>query len=167
MAYAVGLPLMALLAILQSAVVSQLRLADGQADLVLVVVVAWALTGRSQEAMVLGLAGGLFLDLLSALPLGSTALALVLVAYVVSLTEGRLWGAHLLTPLGGGFGASLFFSAYMLLASVLVGARVDLPSLGSRVLLPELFLNMLLAIPAAQMASALKRALFPPEVEIG
>jgi hypothetical protein len=61
----------------------------------------------------------------------------------------------------------LFFSAYMLLASVIVGARVDLPSLGSRVLLPELFLNMLLAIPAAQMATALKRALFPPEVEIG
>ncbi len=167
MAYAVGLPLMALLAILQSAVVSQLRLADGQADLVLVAVVAWALTGRWQEAMVLGLAGGLFLDLLSALPLGSTALALVLVAYVVSLTEGRLWGAHLLTPLGVVFAASLFFSAYMLLASVIVGARVDLPSLGSRVLLPELFLNMLLAIPAAQLASALNRALFPPEVEIG
>ncbi len=167
MAYAIGLPLMALLAILQSAVVSQLRLADGQADLVLVAVVAWALTGRSREAMVLGLAGGLFLDLLSALPLGSTALALVLVAYVVSLTEGRLWGAHLLTPLGVVFGASLFFSAYMLLASVLVGARVDLPSLASRVVLPGLFLNVLMAVPAAQLASGLQRVLFPPEVEIG
>ena len=167
MAYAIGLPLMALLAILQSAVASQLRLADGRADLVLVAVVAWALTGRSQEAMVLGLAGGLFLDLLSALPLGSTGLAMVLVAFVVSLTEGRLWGAHLLTPLGVVFAASSFFSAYMLLASVIVGARVDVPSLASRILLPETFLNMLLAIPAAQLATGLKRALVPPEVEIG
>jgi rod shape-determining protein MreD len=158
---------MALLAILQSAVASQMRLADGQADLVLVAVVAWALTGRSQEAMVLGLAGGLFLDLLSALPLGSTALALVLVAYVVSLTEGRLWGAHLLTPLAVVFAASLFFSSYTLMASVLVGARVDLPSLAQRVVLPGLFLNVLMAIPAAQVASGLQRMLFPPEVEIG
>lgn len=167
MAYAIGLPLMALLAILQSAVATQLRLADGQADLVLVAIVAWALTGRSQEAMVLGLVGGLFLDLLSALPLGSTALALVLVAYAVSLTEGRLWGAHLLTPLGVVFAASLFFSAYTLLASVLVGARVDLTGLASRVVLPGLFLNMLMAVPAAQLASGLRRVLFPPEVEIG
>lgn len=167
MAYAIGLPLMALLAILQSAVVSHLRLADGQADLVLVAIVAWALTGRAQEAMVLGLVGGLFLDLLSALPLGSTALALVLIAYVVSLTEGRLWGAHLLTPLGVVFAASLFFSAYLLLASALVGARVDLPSVASRVVLPETFLNVLIAVPAAQLASALQRVLFPPEVEIG
>jgi rod shape-determining protein MreD len=167
MAYAIGLPLMALLAILQSAVVSHLRLADGQADLVLVAIVAWALTGRSQEAMVLGLVGGLFLDLLSALPLGSTALALVLIAYVVSLTEGRLWGAHLLTPLGVVFAASLFYSAFLLLASALVGARVDLPSVASRVVLPETFLNVLIAVPAAQLASALQRVLFPPEVEIG
>jgi rod shape-determining protein MreD len=166
MAYAIGIPAVALLAILQSAVVSHLRLADGQADLVLVAVVAWGLTGRSKEAMVFGLIGGIFLDLLSALPIGTTSLALVLIAYLVSLTEGRLWGAHLLTPLAVVFAASLGFSAYQLLASVLAGAGVDLETVASRVILPEAFLNVLLAVPAAQLASALQHALFPPEVEI-
>ncbi len=167
MAYAIGIPVVMLLAILQSAVVSQFRLGDGQADLVLVAVVAWGLTGRSKEAMIFGLIGGILLDLLSALPIGTTSLILVLIAYLVSLTEGRLWGAHLLTPLGVVFAASLIFSGYQLLASILAGAVVDLPTVASRVILPEAFLNVLLAIPAAQLAHALQRALFPPEVEIG
>jgi rod shape-determining protein MreD len=166
-AYAIGIPIVTLLAILQSAVVAQFRLSDGQADLVLVAVVAWGLSGRSKEAMVFGLTGGILLDLLSALPIGTTSLILVLIAYLVSLTEGRLWGAHLLTPLGVVFAASLIFSGYQLLASMLAGAAVDLPTVASRVILPEAFLNVLLAIPAAQSALALRRALFPPEVEIG
>jgi rod shape-determining protein MreD len=166
-AYVIGIPAMVLLAVLQSAVVSQFRLLDGQADVVLVAVVAWGLTGRSTEAMVFGLAGGIVLDLLSALPLGTTSLVLVLIAYLVSLTEGRLWGAHLLTPVGVVFAASLLFSGYQLAASLLAGAAVDLPTVASRVIVPEAFLNVVLAVPAAQLAFALRRTLFPPGVELG
>jgi rod shape-determining protein MreD len=166
-AYAIGTPAIVLLAILQSAVMSHFRIADGQADLVLVAVVAWGLTGRSHEAMIFGLVGGILLDLLSALPIGTTSLVLVVIAYFVTITEGRLWGAHLLTPLGVVFAASLLFSGYQLMASVLAGASIDWAIVASRVVLPEVFLNVLLAVPAAQVASALHRALTPPEVELG
>jgi rod shape-determining protein MreD len=166
MAYVLGVPLLVLLAILQSAVFSQVRLLEGQADLVLLAVVAWALTGRWQEAMILGVVGGICLDLLSAVPIGVSSLALVIVAYGVAVTEGRLWGAHLLTPLGVILAASLVFSGVGLLGSLLAGAVIDLSSVATRVVLPALFLNLLLAIPSAQLASVLQRLLFPPEVEI-
>lgn len=166
MAYALGVPLLVLLAILQSAVFSQVRLLDGQADLVLLAIVAWALTGRWQEAMILGVVGGVWLDLLSAVPIGVSSLALVIIAYGVAVTEGRLWGAHLLTPLGVILAASLVFSAVGLLGSLLAGGVIDLGSVATRVVLPALFLNLLLAIPSAQLASVLQRMLFPPEVEI-
>lgn len=166
MAYALGVPLLVLLAILQSAVTSQVRLLEGQADLVLLAIVAWALTGRWQEAMILGVVGGACLDLLSAVPIGVSSLALVIVAYGVAVTEGRLWGAHLLTPLGVILAASLVFSAFGLLGALLAGAVIDLGSVAPRVVLPALFLNLLLAIPSAQLASVLQRVLFPPEVEI-
>ena len=167
MAYALGVPILVLLAILQSVVFSQVRLIGGQADLVLLAVVAWALTGRWREAMILGLIGGVCLDLLSAVPLGISSLGLVVVAYGVSVTEGRLWGAHLLTPLGVVLAASLVFSAISLLGSLLAGAVIDLGSVSTRVVLPSLFLNVVLALPAGQLASVLQRMLFPPEVEIG
>ena len=166
MAYALGVPVLVLLAILQSAVFSQVRLLEGQADLVLLAVVAWALTGRWREAMILGLVGGACLDLLSAVPIGVSSLALVIVAYGVAVTEGRLWGAHLLTPLGVILAASVVFSAIGLLGSLLAGAVMDLGSVFTRVVLPAVFLNLLLAIPSAQLASLVQRMLFPPEVEI-
>jgi rod shape-determining protein MreD len=166
MAYALGVPVLVLLAILQSAVFSQVRLLEGQADLVLLAVVAWALTGRWREAMILGLVGGACLDLLSAVPIGVSSLALVIVAYGVAVTEGRLWGAHLLTPLGVILAASVVFSAIGLLGSLLAGAVIDLGSVFTRVVLPAVFLNLLLAIPSAQLASLVQRMLFPPEVEI-
>lgn len=162
-----GIPAIVLLAILQSAVVSHLRIGDGQADLVLVAIVAWGLTGRANEAMVFGLLGGVVLDLLSALPLGTTSLILIAIAYLVSMTEGRLWGTHLLTPIAVVFAASLLFSGYQLVASILAGASIDWASVTARVLLPEAFLNVLLAIPAAQVASVVQHALFPPRVELG
>lgn len=157
---------MALMAILQSTVFSQVRLMGGQADLVLLAVVAWTLGGRWREAMILGVVGGACLDLLSAIPLGISSLALVAIAYGVSLTEGRLWGAHLLTPLGVVLASSLVFSALTLGGSLLAGAAFDASTIAARVVLPSLFLNLVLAIPATQLATLVQRSLFPPEVEI-
>lgn len=166
MAYAFGVPLMALMAILQSTVFSQVRLMGGQADVVLLAVVAWALGGRWREAMILGVVGGACLDLLSAVPLGISSLALVAIAYGVAVTEGRLWGAHFLTPLGVVLAASLVFSGLSFAGSLMAGAAFDAASAAARVMLPSLFLNLVLAIPATQLATVVQRQIFPPEVEI-
>ncbi len=166
MAYLIGLPLLLLLAIVQSAVLSHLLLLDGRPDLVLLAVVAWALTGRWREAMGWGLVGGLMLDLLSGAPFGASSIALVLVAFLVSLTEGRFWEAHLLMPLGAMLVATAAFYAISIAALFLTGQLPDLLASLTRVVLPGLFLNLLLAIPAAQLAQALCSVLFPPEVRI-
>ena len=55
----VGLPILAALAVLQSTVLAQFTLLDGRADLILVVVLCWAMAGRGQDAMVWALIGGL------------------------------------------------------------------------------------------------------------
>jgi rod shape-determining protein MreD len=160
------LPLLAILAVIQSTLLSHLRLLDGRPDLVLLAVLAWALAGRVEEAMVWGLAGGLFLDLLSGVPFGTSAIALVLIAFLLSLTEGRLWGAHPLMPLAAALVASAVYYSLMLGALLLAGQPIDLASAGSRVILPSTFLNLVLAIPAVQLAGGLRQALYPPEVKI-
>ena len=166
MAYLVGIPLLALLAILQSTVFSHLQLLDGRPDLVLLAVGSWGLVGRGREAMVWGLIGGLFLDLLSGIPFGTSAIALVLVAYIASLLEGRFWEAHLLMPMGVTLLGSLVFYALSLAGLLLSGHPIDLPTALMRVILPSTFLNLILALPASQLAVGLRRSLFPPEVTI-
>jgi rod shape-determining protein MreD len=166
MAYIVGIPLLMFLAILQSSVLSYIGLLEGRPDLILLAIVAWAVTGRSDEAMVLGLIGGLMLDLLSGIPLGVSSLMLVLIAYLVSLFEVRFWEAHLLMPLAVTLIASFLYHFMTLGIIWLMGRAVDIPAMLRLVILPSSFLNIVLALPAAQGAQALRDSLFPPEVSI-
>lgn len=166
MAYIIGVPVLALLAILQSSVLSEISLIDGRPDMVLLAVVAWALTGRWREAMVLGLVGGLFLDLLSGLPLGASSITLVVVAFLVSLLEGRFWEAHFLTPFGVVLVASLLYHVAGFVALTVTGFGIDMLTALRNVVLPSTFLNIVLALPASALAEGLRESLFPPEVRI-
>ena len=166
MAYLVGIPLLVLLAIVQSAVLSHIGLLDGRPDLVLLAVVGWSLTGRWREAMVWGFLGGLLLDLLSGVPFATSAVAFVIVASFASLLEGRFWEANLLIPLGVTLAGSFVYHGVAIGALLIAGRPIDLELAATRVILPSTFLNLVFSIPAAQLAGSLHRNLFPPEVAI-
>lgn len=139
---------------------------DGRPDLVLLAVAGWALAGEGQQAMVWGLIGGVFLDMLSALPMGTSSIALILVAYLVSLYARRIWEVNLLMPLGVTLIASLFFHSFMLIALLLLGRTVQLDYAYARVILPSTFINLLFTLPVSQALAGLQRRLYPPEVEV-
>ena len=166
MSYLIGIPLLAILTILQSVVFNDLTLLDGRPDLVLLVVVAWGINGRSKEAMIWGLIGGLFLDLLSGLPFGITSIILILITYLVSFSEGRFWEANFLMPMGVMMGASLAFHLLSLLILLLLGKAIELDFAVLRIMLPSTFLNLILALPVTQLIKSLSNSIYPPEVKI-
>jgi rod shape-determining protein MreD len=162
----IGIPLMALLAVLQSTILSHVQLLDGRPDAVLVAVVGWSIAGRTNEAMVWGFFGGVFLDMYSGVPFGSTAIVLVFVAYLVSFPEGRFWESHVVMPLGVMLVASTVFHVLGIGTLLLIGRPMDLDSALTRVLLPSTFMNLVLILPALQLATGFVQRLFPPEVQI-
>jgi rod shape-determining protein MreD len=162
----IGIPLLALLAVLQSTILSHIRLLDGRPDAILIVVVAWSIAGRTNEAMVWGFVGGLFLDLYSGVPFGSTSIALIIVAYLVSFPEGRFWESHVVMPLGVMLVASTVFHVLGIGTLLLVGQPMDLDSALTRVLLPSTFMNLVLILPVLQIAGEFVQRLYPPEVKI-
>ncbi len=166
MGIAIGIPLLAILAILQSSIVNNLTLLDGRPDLILLAIVAWGLTGRSRDSMVWGLIGGLLLDVLSGFPFGMSSIILISLAFLVSLLEQRFWEAHFLMPLGVTLIVSILYHAMQGFTLWFIGQPMDLMTALYRVLLPSTFLNILLALPAGQLASALHALLFPDEVKI-
>jgi rod shape-determining protein MreD len=166
MAYLIGIPILVILAIVQATVLSNMRLLDGAPDLILLASVAWALTGHPRQAMTGAMIGGLLIDLLSGLPLGLTAIMMVLIVYLVSLTAGRFWEAHLLMPLTTILWSSLLYHGLSLAILLALGRSVDLGFAVGRVILPSTFLNLILALPATQAAGSLAETLYPPEVQI-
>jgi rod shape-determining protein MreD len=166
MAYLIGIPLLVLLAILQSSLLGTFHFIDGRPDLVLLAVIGWALAGGKTEAMVWGLIGGIVLDMFSEIPIGSSAIILIVIAYLVSLYEGRLWEAHLLMPLGITLLGSIAYHVWFLGVIFLMGRPIDLTFAFGRVIMPSIFLNLVLALPASQLLAGLRNRLYPPEIEI-
>jgi rod shape-determining protein MreD len=162
----IGIPLLAFLAVLQSTILSHIRLLDGRPDAILLAVVVWSIAGRTNEAMVWGFIGGAFLDLYSGVPFGSTSIALVIVAYLVSFPEGRFWESHVVMPLGVMLVASTIFHLLGIGTLLTIGQPIDFDSALTRVLLPSTFMNLVLVLPALQLANGMVERLFPPEVKI-
>ncbi|MCK4740989.1 MAG: rod shape-determining protein MreD [Anaerolineales bacterium] len=166
MAYILGFPLLILLAIFQSTLLGTFQFLEGRPDLILLAVIGWGLAGGSEEAMVWGLVGGIFLDMLSGVPIGTTSIILILIGTLVSLFERRIWEANFLMPLGVTLAGSLLFHILSLGVLLLMGREIDWTYAFSRVILPSTFINLLLALPTAQALKGLRSRLYPPEVEI-
>ncbi len=152
------------LAVLQSSLVNHLQLLEGRPDLVLLAITGWALTGHGRQAILFGFVGGFALDLFSEVPLGVSSAALVLVASMVSYSEGRFWGVHPLMQLAAVLAASAVFNAAQLASLAIGGHPFDLLLVLNRTVLPSLFLNLVLALPAAQVAEAISHFFTPAEV---
>ena len=113
----IGFVLAALIGLLQTAVLPvllpSLLHVGVRPDLLVLLVIAVTLAGSLQDGVLWGFFGGLLLDLLAGLPLGSNALCLVLVALAASLGSRNPFRAHLVMPLALAFGGTGLY--YLLL----------------------------------------------------
>ena len=164
MTYLIGIPAIAVLTILQTSLVGHLPLIEGRPDLVMLAVVAWALTGRTHEAMVFGFAGGLFLDAFSAVPLGVSAAALVIVAVIASYSEGQFWGINPIMQLAAVLLGTVVYNLIIISALLVIGQPLDLQLALGRIVLPSLFVNLILTLPSVQLTEGLHNLLHPPRV---
>lgn len=93
-------PLMALAALLQSTAFNRLTIAGVKPDLVLLLVVVGTLLYGPKAGIVWAFIGGLFLDVFSGGPLGSSSLALMAAAVVAGFGHTTLSRFNVFVPLG-------------------------------------------------------------------
>jgi len=109
-----------LITAMQEGVVWHLTAFGTQPNLVLLAVLDWGLIRGVEEGMLWGLIGGIFLDLYSGLPFGTSSAAFVVIAGLISLGETALMRTHVLLPLvAGAIAVMLYYGvAVVVVASV-------------------------------------------------
>lgn len=147
MVYLIGIPLMVMLSILQSAIFNDFLLLKGRPDIILLILICLALHKHSRSAIILGFFAGLFLDSLSGLPVGLTSISLVGIMFLVSLTEGKFWETRMVLLLGVTLAASLIYYLVNLLILITIGHNLSVSDSLLRIILPATFLNLIFAIP--------------------
>lgn len=131
-----AIPLMLILAIIQATIMPKFPVLGFVPLLVLLVALAWGLLHTLEEGVAWAFVGGLFVDMFSVSPLGTTSLALMTAVAAVILIKRNFPESRVLLPLILGFLATLiFWFVYLLMLRIVVPFIVDNPSLGIDLLL--------------------------------
>jgi rod shape-determining protein MreD len=147
MSLLIGIPLLAVEAVLQSSVLARLSLFGGTINLVLLTVLCWNLLAERADGLGWAFAGGLFADVLSGGPMGASVIGLLAVGYVAGLTEGRLWRTHFLLPLASALLGTIAFHLIYLAILAVTGYPINLADQLAFITVPSVFLNMLGVLP--------------------
>ncbi len=143
-----SLAIVALAALLQSAIMPSFSLFGAHPNLVVVILAAWIAVRGKEDALVMVPAGGLALGLLDSYPLG---LALLALAPMIVLAEGhdlRIIDAGLPTAIVIVMVATVCYESAFLITLAVGGEPLGWLAAVADVLVPAVAANVLLLLPA-------------------
>ncbi len=166
MAELLALPVLGFMVILQSALVRQVTLLQGSADIVMLMVAAWALQRSVRRSWVWVLAAALMMGYLSALPWAVWLLGYGGVGALAAFLRRKGWEAPILGLFLVTIAGTLLVQGLTWSALWLVGTPIPLWAAFRRVMLPSILLNLLVVIPIYALANDLAAWVFPEPLEL-
>ena len=159
----IAIPLLALAFMIQTAIISRVTLLSGAGDIVLLILIAWALQEQVQSAWHWAALAGLMAAFVSGLPpfvlLVAYLLAVSLARYVLRQT----WQTPVLALFTVTFFSTLILHLITYFTLVLRGSVIPFEDTLALITLPSLFLNFLLALPIHSFIRDLALWVYPLE----
>lgn len=159
-------PILAFVVILQTTIISRLQLLSGSADLMLVVLVAWALQEQVDTAWHWAVLGGLMIGTVSGVPFPATILGYLAVVGLARLVLKRIWELPILAMFFVTFLGTLIFQLISFVSMAASGDAIPLNDAFSLIVLPSVLLNLLIALPVSAMMRDLALWMYPMKEEI-
>jgi hypothetical protein len=160
-----GIVTMSLAALLQTAVVAQVPLLQGIADLPLLVLAAWCVQDKVKGAWLWAVLAGLFVGFISEIPFWVFVGGYGLVFLMAAIIQRRLWQLPvviLFIVVGNG---TLILHGLTYTSLVVGGTPMPFTSALNLVTLPSLLLNLFLALPVYGVIGEVARLITPEELE--
>ena len=143
----IAFPLLALVVILQSAVISRMTLLSGYADLMLIFLAAWALKADAPSAWLWAILGGAMVSFVSGMPWIVEMAGYMFVVLLAQILRQRVWQAPLLAMFSVIFLGTLSMDLVVLLVLNLLGTPLPFGDSLGLIVLPSVLLNLLFSIP--------------------
>ncbi len=157
----IAIPLIGMAVILQTAIISQFSLLSGFADLLLVMLAAWALQEGVTTAFQWAFLAGIMASLISHMPWFILLPGYFMVVFLALLLQRRVWQAPLLAMFSVTFLGTLWMHLLSFLYLRFSGEPLPFGDVMGLITLPSLLLNLLLAIPVYGLMRDLAHWVFP------
>jgi len=159
----IAFPLLGLVVIFQSSIISQMRLLAGFADLPLVLLAAWALQDQVDSAWHWGVVTALLVSFISATNPVVAVLGYLFVVFFAQILQRRVWHAPLIAMFSVVFLGTLWMHSLSFVFLRLSGTTLSMGDAAGLVTLPSLLLNILLAVPIYAFMRDLAYWVYPVE----
>jgi len=149
-----------LVVIVQATLLARVRVLGASPNLLLVSTIALGLLYTVTEGVVWAFAGGLGLDLITGMPLGTSSLAAMTACLLTRLGRNRVFAGNLWWPILVTALATLVYGWIVLLTEQMRGLPVDWVASTVQVIGPEMLLNvaaMVLVYPALRALATRSR----------
>lgn len=159
----IAFPLLALIVILQSTIISRMTLLAGYADWMLVVLAAWALKVDASTAWLWAILGGAMVSFVSGMPWLVTMIGYLFVVLLAQLLRQRVWQAPLLAVFTVVFIGTAAMNILALIVLNLIGTPLPVGDSLGLIMLPSVLLNLLSAVPVYAMMRDLAQWVSPAQ----
>lgn len=166
MAIVLAVPILGLMVIMQSAIFSQVQLLYGTTDLVLLIVVAWAVQDKVTTAWHWGVIAGVLASLATAVPAIAIIPTYVVITGIAIYTRRIFWQRPLLAMITATLLATLISQIITVAVLVFNGTPITLIEAFYLITIPSALLNLLLAVPIYAVIGDLAGWLYPETIEI-
>ncbi len=161
-----SLPILLIAAILQSTVVPEIRIGGGGPDLILMLVLSWTMLADVEEGIVWAMVGGIMQDLAAGLPTGTSALVMVIVAFLVNLVLGPIGRNNLIfPPIVIAIGTAAYHLLLMVILAVF-GRGVTISYALTYITFPTVVFNVVLILPVFRVMGVVFEASRPHRVTL-
>ena len=164
--YYLGIPLLMLAAVIDSSVLVEIRYLNGQPSLLLMMIVAWGLLNSLGDGLAWAFIGGIFADLMSATPTGTSSLGYSLALIVLAITMGRVGRRNLILPLIAGAIATVILQSVTFGVLAVNGYSLPIRPVITTWMLPSMIFNALGIILVFRIMGGIIEFFRPPKVTL-
>lgn len=148
MGYVVAFPVLMLFAILQNSWLTEFRLLDGQAELILLAVLVWSWHAEQNEAIFWAFLGGIFQDVLNPIvPTGTSVIAMLVMVFVIKAIERNFYQVSIFTLIGFVAIGALLQHIILLLVLGIQGVNVPILEFFQNYSVPCIAFNLVGTMP--------------------
>jgi cell shape-determining protein MreD len=157
----IAIPILFLTLLIQVTAVSRLPLLHGTADLVLLILIAWGICSKTNNAWIWALIGGLMVSFVSAGPGLAVIIPYIVIAFFAQLLHDQLWQspilAMLLITILGSFVVQLTTMVFLYFKDIPLNFAIALEA----IIIPSLILNLFLSLPIYLLIKDISRWVYP------